>query len=62
MSNNYQLQGITPEIAELSTRLSEEINKDNADRIIAATSLVMGIPQVSADRNLNHANGLTTIW
>jgi PIN domain nuclease of toxin-antitoxin system len=62
LSKNYQLQGITPEIAELSTQLSEDINNDPADRIIAATSLVMGFPLVTADTNLNHADSLTTIW
>ncbi|NTV68106.1 MAG: type II toxin-antitoxin system VapC family toxin [Chlorobaculum sp.] len=62
LSKNYQLQGITPEIAELSTQLSEDINNDPADRIIAATSLVMGIPLITADRNLNQADSLTTIW
>jgi PIN domain nuclease of toxin-antitoxin system len=62
LSKNYQLQGITPEIAELSTQLSEDINNDPADRIIAATSLVMGFPLITADRNLNQADSLTTIW
>jgi PIN domain nuclease of toxin-antitoxin system len=62
LSKNYQLQSITPEIAELSTQLSEEINHDPADRIIAATSLVMGIPLITADRNLNQADSLTIIW
>jgi PIN domain nuclease of toxin-antitoxin system len=62
LSKNYQLQSITPEIAELSTQLSEDINNDPADRIIAATSLVMGVPLVTADSNLNQADSLTTIW
>ena len=62
LSKNYQLQGITPEIAELSTQLSEDINNDPADRIIAATSLVMGFPLITADTNLNRAASLTTIW
>lgn len=62
LSNNYQLQGITPKIAELSTQLSEDINNDPADRIIAATSLVMGFPLVTADKNLNRADDLMTIW
>ena len=62
LSKNYQLQGITPEIAELSTQLSEDINNDPADRIIAATSLVMGFPLITADTNLNRADSLTTIW
>jgi PIN domain nuclease of toxin-antitoxin system len=62
LSKNYQLQGITPEIAELSTQLSQDINNDPADRIIAATSLVMGFPLITADTNLNCADSLTTIW
>jgi len=62
LSKNYQLQGVTPEIAELSTQLSEDINSDPEDRIIAATSLVMGFPLITADTNLNRADSLTTIW
>jgi len=61
-SNKYKLQEITPEIAELSTKLSDEISKDPADRIIAATSLVMKNPLVTADTNLNQANSIKTIW
>jgi len=61
-SNKYQLQGITPEIAELSTQLPEEINKDPADRMIAATSLVRKIPLITADSNLKKSNIMITIW
>jgi len=62
LSNKYQYQGITPEIAELSTQFPEEINKDPVDRIIAATSLVQKIPLVTADSNLKRSCMLTTIW
>jgi len=62
LSNKYQYQGVTPEIAELSTQLPKEINKDPADRIIAATSLVQKIPLVTADTNLRRSGMLTTIW
>jgi len=62
LSNKYQYQGITPEIAELSTQLTEEINKDPADRIIAATALVQKIPLVTADTNVTRSSMLTTIW
>jgi len=62
MPNKYQYQGVTPEIAELSTQLPKEINKDPADRIIAATSLVQKIPLVTADTNLRRSGMLTTIW
>ena len=61
-SNKYQFQGITPDIAELSTQLPEEVNKDPADRIIAATSLIHHIPLITKDSNLLKANSITTIW
>jgi len=61
-SNKYLFQGITPEVAELSTQLPEDINKDPADRIIAATSIVMKKPLVTADNNLIQADSITTIW
>ena len=61
-SNRYHFQGITPEIAELSTTLPEYMNKDPADRMIAATSLVKKSPLVTADHNLTQADILTTIW
>ncbi|MFQ5560691.1 MAG: PIN domain-containing protein, partial [Nitrospinota bacterium] len=60
--NKYQFQGITPEIVELSTKLSGEINKDPADRIIAATSLAKKSPLVTADKNLNQTISIKTIW
>jgi PIN domain nuclease of toxin-antitoxin system len=61
-SNKYTIWGITPEIAELSVCLPSLINKDPADRIIAATSIICHAPLVTADENLNMANELTTIW
>lgn len=62
LSNKYQFKGITPEIAELSTSLPEEVNKDPADRIIAATSLIYKIPLVTTDKNLLNADSIKTIW
>ncbi len=60
--NNYILQGITAEIAELSTRLSASINKDPADRIIAATAIIKNKPLVTADKNLRKSKDVLTIW
>lgn len=62
LSNKYQFKGITPEIAELSTSLPEEVNQDPADRIIAATSLIYKIPLVTTDKNLLNADSVKTIW
>ncbi len=61
-SNNYFYQSITPEIAEKSTLLPEEVNEDPVDRIISATSIIQKAPLVTADKNLLEANCIETIW
>lgn len=61
-TNNFIFKNITPEIAELSTTLPVEINKDTADRIISATSLTSNAPLVTADKNLQKSKIINTIW
>ncbi len=61
-SQNYQVQQITPEIAELSVNFGTEINNDPADRLIAATSILNNTPIITADQNLRDATILETIW
>jgi PIN domain nuclease of toxin-antitoxin system len=61
-SRNFQIQPITPEIAELSVNFGTEINNDPADRLIAATSILKNIPIITADQNLRDATILETIW
>ena len=61
-AKQYQLQGMTPAIAELSTQLPEEVSKDPADRIIAATAITEKVSLVTTDRNLIKANCVPTIW
>jgi len=61
-SNNYIIQSITPEIAELSTTLPAEINTDPANRLITATSMITNTPLVTADKNLRRSKILNTIW
>ncbi len=61
-SNKYYLQGITPEIAELSVTLAAEINQDPADRIICATSLIMKNNLLTADKNLQKSKVINTVW
>lgn len=61
-SNNYHFQGISPAIAEKSTSFPDEVNKDPADRIIAATSIVKKAPLITADKNLLNAKSIETIW
>jgi len=61
-ARNYHVQEITQEIAELSVNFGDEINKDPADRLIAATSILHNAPIVTADNNLRDASILETIW
>jgi PIN domain nuclease of toxin-antitoxin system len=42
--------------------LPEAYPKDPADRIIAATALVEGLPLVTADRDIRRSRSLRTIW
>lgn len=61
-SNNFIFKGISPEIAELSTSLPEEINQDPVDRIISATSILTNTALITADKNLRRSKLLKTIW
>ena len=61
-SRNYLVQEITPEIAELSVNFTSEVNNDPADRLIAATSILLSAPIVTADQNLREATVIETIW
>lgn len=61
-SNNYIFKGISPEIAELSTSFSSDINLDPADRIICATSIIINTSLVTADDNLRKSKTVNTIW
>jgi PIN domain nuclease of toxin-antitoxin system len=61
-SNRYVFRGITPEIAELSSRISLGQNNDPADRIIAATSIIENTPLVTADKSLRRSKEVKTLW
>ena len=61
-TRNYIFQSITPEIADLSTKISSEINSDPADRLIVSSSIIMNAPLITADKNLRSSNIIKTIW
>ena len=61
-SSRYVVKPITPEIAELSSTLFSSVNKDPADRIIAATSIIEKADLVTADTKLRRTNRVKTIW
>ena len=61
-ANKYILKGISPEIAELSTRLFPGTNKDPVDRIISATAIVENAELVTVDKALRRSRKVLTIW
>ena len=61
-SNKYIFHGITHEIAEQSVQFPPEMNADPVDRIIAATSLFLNSPLITADKNLRENPQVLTIW
>ena len=61
-SNKYVLRGISPEIAWLSTDLFSDNNKEPADRIIAATSIIENAKLITADKELRQSKEVATIW
>jgi len=61
-SRNYIYQSITPQIADLSVNLGEEINNDPADRLIVATSIIENLELITADKNLIKFDLVKTVW
>lgn len=61
-SSRYVVKPITPEIAELSSTLFSSFNKDPADRIIAATSIIENTKLVTVDKILLQSTHISTIW
>ena len=61
-SRNYNVQTITPEIAALSVDFGPDISNDPADRLIAATSIVLDAPIITADQNMRSAKSLNPLW
>jgi PIN domain nuclease of toxin-antitoxin system len=61
-ANQTVVRPISPRIAALAAQFPAEINKDPADRLIAATTLAENVPLVTADRNLQAVNLITTWW
>jgi PIN domain nuclease of toxin-antitoxin system len=53
---------MTPEIVALAVRLPDAYPKDPADRLIASTAIVDGIPLVTADERIRQAKIVPTIW
>jgi PIN domain nuclease of toxin-antitoxin system len=56
------LKPVTAEIAALAVRLPETFPRDPADRLIASTAMVEGMPLVTADARIRQSKVLDTVW
>lgn len=61
-ANKTIVPAITPQVAALAVQLPPEINQDPADRLITATTLAHQATLVTADRNLQAATLIPTLW
>lgn len=52
----------TPEIVATAVHLPTSYPKDPADRVIAATAIVEGVPLVTADQRIRDSGIVQTIW
>jgi PIN domain nuclease of toxin-antitoxin system len=53
---------VSDEIAERAGGFGDSFPGDPADRLIAATALVLGVPLITQDLKMLAAPGLTTVW
>ena len=58
---NIRIADLSPEIAVESTVL-RGLNRDPADKIIVATSRILGMPLVTADKQILEFPEVDTIW
>lgn len=58
----FDIKPINAAIAMAAARLPKTFPGDPADRIIAATAIVEGLPLLSADRNIRRSKVVKTIW
>lgn len=62
MTVHYIYKPISPEIAEVSAMISQELNSDPADRLISATSICLNVPLITADNRIRRSRKVETIW
>ena len=61
-SNKYILQGIDPDIADLSTSIFQNTENDPADKLIASTAVIKKAKLVTADKVMRSSNEVDTVW
>lgn len=58
----FEIRNINREIALVAARLPANFPSDPADRLIAATAMVDGVPLLTADKNILRSRAVKTIW
>lgn len=58
----YRVEPLTDDIAERAGQFGEAFPGDPADRMIAATAILRGVPLVTHDEKLHGIEYLKTIW
>jgi PIN domain nuclease of toxin-antitoxin system len=59
---DVDIRPLTLEIAAMSAYLPSDFPRDPADRAIAATARVEGLPLVTADERILNCRSIKTIW
>jgi PIN domain nuclease of toxin-antitoxin system len=59
---NFRVQPITVPVAIAAGQFADPFPGDPADRIIAATALIEGMPLVTADERIRRSKVVKTIW
>ena len=62
LTESVRVLPVTLEVGIESAYLPEDFNFDPADRLIAATARVEGIPLVTADERIRSCTSVKTIW
>ena len=57
-----RFEPVTAHIAQLAGNFGDDMPGDPADRIIAATSIALSAPLVTADARLRSSRALATVW
>lgn len=58
----FEVKPISSAVALTAARLPNAFPGDPADRIIAGTAIVEGVPLITADRNIRRSRLVKTIW
>ena len=57
-----RVEPVSADIAVLAGGLAEPMHGDPADRLIVATTSILGVPLVTGDKKLQAYRGVKTIW